>query len=73
MDLLRLAGMPEYALEEIKSVVEDIDIETLDINHVRRNMGPPNFRGVWYPFLNLTELTQQIYSSTGIVPAEEGI
>ena len=36
---------------EITSVSEDIDIRTLDQNHVIPNMGPVNFRGIWYPNL----------------------
>ena len=31
------------------AVVQDVDIQGLDQNHVVPNMGPPNFRGVWYP------------------------
>ena len=31
------------------SVIEDIDISTLDENHVRPNMGVVTQRGVWFP------------------------
>jgi len=31
------------------SVVENVDIRTLDPNHVRPNMAPPSQRGIWYP------------------------
>ena len=34
---------------EVLEVVEDIDIRQLDEHHVVPNMGPPNFRGVWFP------------------------
>jgi hypothetical protein len=34
-------------------VVEDVDIRDLDQEHVIPNMGPPSFRGVWYPCRNL--------------------
>ena len=34
-------------------VVVDIDVSTLDANHVLPNIGPPVIRGVWYPQLNL--------------------
>ncbi len=40
-------------LDEIKGVIEDIDISEIKANHVLRNMGPTNFRGIWYPRLNL--------------------
>jgi hypothetical protein len=37
----------------IIKVLEDIDVSTLDENHILPNMGAPNFRGVWYPNLTL--------------------
>jgi hypothetical protein len=33
----------------ISHPIEDVDINALDQNHVVPNMGPCNFRGVWYP------------------------
>lgn len=36
---------------EVLDVIEDVDIRDLDQNHVVPNMGPPSFRGVWYPKL----------------------
>jgi hypothetical protein len=34
----------------IKNVIENIDVSTLDANHILPNLGlPPNFRGIWYP------------------------
>jgi hypothetical protein len=33
--------------------IENIDIRALDQLHVVPNMGPPSFRGVWYPCRNL--------------------
>lgn len=38
---------------EPHEVVEDVDIRTLDQHHVVPNMGPPNFKGVWFPRLNI--------------------
>ena len=35
-------------------IIEDVDVRELDQNHVVPNMGPPNFRGVWFPNLNLS-------------------
>jgi hypothetical protein len=35
-------------LPAVADVIVDIDISTLD-QHVRPNMEPPNWRGVWYP------------------------
>ena len=31
------------------TVIEDVDVTTLDANHVLPNMMPPSVRGVWYP------------------------
>jgi hypothetical protein len=38
---------------EPTTVIEDVDIHTLDQNHVIPNMGPPTIRGIWYPRLNV--------------------
>jgi hypothetical protein len=37
-------------LPPVRGVIEDVDVSTLD-DHVRPNMHPPNWRGVWYPML----------------------
>ena len=36
-------------LPKILRIVEDVDVSALDADHVRRNMAPPNWRGIWYP------------------------
>lgn len=33
----------------VKSMIEDVDISTLDSNHVLLNIAPPNFRGISFP------------------------
>lgn len=33
----------------ILNCIEDIDISTLDADHVRPNMGSPSNRGIWFP------------------------
>jgi hypothetical protein len=38
---------------EVLEIIENVDVRTLDQNHVTPNMGPPNFRGVWFPLLNI--------------------
>jgi len=30
-------------------LIEDVDVSTLDQDHVARNMLDPNERGIWYP------------------------
>ena len=37
----------------IVGVTADVDVSTLDANHVVPNLGIPAFRGVWYPRLTL--------------------
>jgi len=36
-------------MPEIKKVIENVDVSTLDAGHVLPNMSPPNIRGVWFP------------------------
>ncbi|HKP70390.1 MAG TPA: hypothetical protein VJV05_13975 [Pyrinomonadaceae bacterium] len=36
---------------KVLSIVENVDVRTLDQGHVIPNMGPPNVRGVWSPNL----------------------
>lgn len=33
----------------IKQLVENVDIRTLEQNHIAPNMGSPNLRGIWFP------------------------
>lgn len=50
MMILRREWFDRHDLEvpPIKEVVEDVDVSTSD-DHVRPNMHPPNWRGLWYP------------------------
>ena len=34
---------------EIKNMIENVDISTLDDGHVLPNMSSPNLRGIWFP------------------------
>jgi hypothetical protein len=34
---------------EIEELKENIDLSTLDANHILTNMLPPNVRGIWFP------------------------
>ncbi len=36
-------------LPEVTTKIENIDITTLDQNHIVPNMYSPNFRGIWFP------------------------
>jgi hypothetical protein len=46
---------PLKRLEEKKDleVIEDINVQLLDKDHVLPNIGPVIFRGIWFPRLNL--------------------
>jgi len=44
-------SLRDYVLTE---VIEDIDIQNLDQDHVVPNMGTPSFRAIWFP--NITVL-----------------
>ena len=46
-EILVMAYEPNF-----ESCIENIDIQELDINHVRPNMGDCTRRGVWFPNLN---------------------
>ncbi len=37
-------------------VIENIDVQLLDKQHVLPNMGPVTFKGVWFPRLNMHEM-----------------
>jgi hypothetical protein len=49
--VLRQELFRDDPLPEIEEVVEDVDVQTLDQGRVVPNMGPPNERGVWFPWL----------------------
>jgi hypothetical protein len=47
--LLRETVFGGAELPKVAAVAEDVDISTLDVRHVRPNMGNPTMRGVWFP------------------------
>lgn len=49
IDILVSTVFRGQAMPPIASVIEDIDISTLDQGHVVPNMEVPVFRGVWFP------------------------
>ena len=42
-----------YLIDADVEVITDVDVSTLDPNHVLPNVGPSSFRGVWFPCLNI--------------------
>jgi hypothetical protein len=49
ISILRSTVFHGEDLPEIREVLEDVDIGSLDQNHVRPNMEVPVWRGVWFP------------------------
>jgi hypothetical protein len=48
-ELISDTGRFGQALPSVTRLVGDVDISTLDQDHVVRNMAPSNLRGIWYP------------------------
>jgi len=44
----------------IKAIVENVDVRTLDQRSIIPNMGPPSFRGIWYPCLNIGGIRAEV-------------
>jgi hypothetical protein len=51
--LLAFAGFVRGRDFEVVDIFENVDVRTLDQDHVVPNMGPPNIPGIWFPRLNL--------------------
>ncbi len=49
LDLIQERLLEGRALPPIRRVTEDVDVRQLDQRHVIPNMGPPIWRGVWFP------------------------
>jgi hypothetical protein len=47
--IARTRVFKDAAIPPLRRLVEDVDISTLDANHVRPNMKAPILRGVWFP------------------------
>jgi hypothetical protein len=55
IQLLKRDAFANGDLPKIKSVIENVNVSTLDKNHIIPNMLPCNLRGIWYP-MGLTML-----------------
>jgi hypothetical protein len=49
IDIIKLKIFEGENMPPIKTAIRDVDVRTLDQNHVIQNMLPPNRRGIWYP------------------------
>jgi hypothetical protein len=49
LNLLREQFFNGESIPPVLSVIEDVDVSTLDAGHVRPDMGVCSWRGVWYP------------------------
>jgi hypothetical protein len=47
--LISETGRFGQELPPVARFVEDVDVGTLDHDHVIRNMAPANLRGIWFP------------------------
>lgn len=56
LDLLQDKVFTEKPIPPVSSVIEDVDVSTLDADHVRPNMGNPLKCGIWFP-LAYAEMT----------------
>jgi hypothetical protein len=48
-ELIRQRIFSGKDLPGTRTVIEDIDVSTLDPNHVQPNINPPIWRGIWFP------------------------
>jgi hypothetical protein len=49
LELIRERVFKNNSLPPIQKAIEDVDVSTLDANHVLPNMAVPVERGVWFP------------------------
>ena len=49
LQILRWQAFDNAPLPLVASVIEDVDVSTLDAGHILPNMHPPNRRGIWFP------------------------
>lgn len=49
LHLLQTKLFRDDPLPPIRSVIEGVDINTLDPGHVLPNIDPPSERGIWFP------------------------
>lgn len=49
LSILRATVFEGGTLPAVATIIEDVDISTLDQKHVIPNMEAPVWRGVWYP------------------------
>lgn len=47
--LVREQVFKDEEMPRVSSVVEDVDVRTLDQKHIAPNMGDVSLRGVWFP------------------------
>ena len=49
LQIIRWHVFDNEPLPPVASVIEDVDVSTLDAGHIVPNMHPPNWRGIWFP------------------------
>ncbi|MBS0265719.1 MAG: hypothetical protein JSS02_27555 [Planctomycetes bacterium] len=48
-EVIRKTVFGDMTMPKIRSIVEDVDVSTLDAKHVLPNMRVPQVQGVWFP------------------------
>ena len=54
LKIMRLFILRDDYFPKFSRIVENIDVSTLEENHILPNAGVPVWRGVWYPSYNLS-------------------
>ena len=49
LNLLKQCMFKNEEMPQVLEIIEDVDIRTLDQNHIVTNMGVPTRRGIWFP------------------------
>ncbi|MCP3888576.1 MAG: hypothetical protein GY702_06840 [Desulfobulbaceae bacterium] len=49
LELIRKSIFKNRPVPSIKKCIEDVDVSSLDKNHVLPNMANPAVKGIWYP------------------------
>jgi hypothetical protein len=52
-DALLLLEAEGYLMPPDVEIISNVDVSQLDAKHMIPNAGPPCFRGVWFPCLNI--------------------
>ena len=49
IELVKARIFKTKPLPKISKMITDVDLSSLDAQHILPNMSPPNIRGIWFP------------------------